>query len=332
MEILYVIGGQLKKRGHKQTEWHAHGKGIIVQVNLKTGTVEPCLEYVSPSEVCPDKDPSILFKAGTIKEDTLYVCTTTEILVYRLPHFEQTGYISLPIFNDLHHVRPASNDNLLVAVTGLDMVVEITLQGEIVNEWNVLGEDPWERFSKEIDYRKILTTKPHQSHPNFVFQIENNIWASRFEQRDAICLTNPGQRIDIGIERIHDGIIFNDKVYFTTVDGQIVIADIKGKKVNRVVNLNNIAYNGQALGWCRGIHVLDEDLVIVGFSRLRPTKIRENLRWVKRRFGSNKPVGNRPTRIALYDLKAGELCWEHALEDAGLNAVFSIHNYKVSIN
>lgn len=76
------------------------------------------------------------------------------------------------------------------------------------------------------------------------------------------------------------------------------------------------------LGWCRGIKVLDDDKVVVGFTRIRPTL-------------KKAPDGNRvwegqygvlPTRIACYDLKKGKLLWEQQLEDHGMNAIYSIHS------
>jgi len=325
LENIYAIGGQQKKLGHNQTAWHAHGKGVIVKINARTGIVQTCLEYVTPPELCPDKDPSILFKAGTIIEDTLYACTTTEVLIYKLPAFEQIGFVSLPCFNDVHHVYPTPEGNLLVAVTGLDMVVETTPQGEVLQEWNVLGQDPWERFDPAVDYRKVLTTKPHHSHPNFVFQVGDDIWVTRFEQKDAICLTQPDRHIDIGVERLHDGIVYGSKVYFTAVDGHIIVANLENEQVENIVNLNDIANEkNRALGWCRSLYVIDEDHVIVGFSRLRPTKFRENLRWVRRQLG-DKVTGNAPTRISLFNLKQKKLIWEYSLEEAGINAIFSVH-------
>jgi hypothetical protein len=327
MEIksLYAIGGQQKRLGHDQTEWHIYGKGVIVKVDLESGAVESCLEYASPPEARPETDPSILFKAGTVQHGRFYTCTTTEILIYSLPDFEQIGYVTLPMFHDVHHVYPTPQGTLLVAVTGLDMVVEVTWQGQVLREWNVLPEAPWTRFSQEIDYRKVLTTKPHQAHPNFVFVVGDEVWTTRFEQKDAICLTQPERHIPIGVERVHDGVIYRNKVYFTAVDGHVAIADLSTLKVERLINLNEINQADRALGWCRGIHVVDEDQVIVAFSRLRPTKIRENLRWVKSRFQGSKMSGNLPSRVALYDLKRNKLCWEHSLEAAGINAIFSIH-------
>ena len=44
---------------------------------------------------------------------------------------------------------------LLVAVTGFDMVVEIEPDGTVLNEWNVLGQDPYQRVSLEVEAKKL---------------------------------------------------------------------------------------------------------------------------------------------------------------------------------
>jgi hypothetical protein len=325
VKTLYIIGGKRKTDYFHKKEWNWFETGFIVRVNPETWSAEICVQYITPPEVCAaDKDPSILFKAGTVQGGKLYVCTQTEVLIYELPNFKRVGYLSLPCFNDLHHVCPTAEGNLLVANSGLDMVVETTPGGTVLREWNVLGNEPWERFSKDVDYRQIITTKPHKSHPNYVWQVDREIWVTRFEQRDAICLTQPARRIEIGIERPHDGIVRGDFVYYTTVDGHIVIASLKSGYIQKVVNLNGItdAHN-TALGWCRGLKVLDEAHIVVGFTRLRPTKWRENIHWIKRHLG--KHAGTLPTRIALYDLQRQALCWEYSMEELGMGAIFSIH-------
>lgn len=333
MNDLYIVGGQQKQGAINKKEWHRHKQGLILRVNPENGASDVCMTYVTPPEVRPAEDPSILFKSSTLKDGKFYTCTTTEVIIYALPDFEQIGYISLPFFNDVHHVYPTTQGNLLVAVTGLDMVVEINLQGEVLREWGVLGQDPWTRFSRQIDYRQVLTTKPHQAHPNFVFQVGEDIWATRFEQRDAICLTQPQHCIPIDVERPHDGYLYEDRVYFTTVDGHIVIANLKNSQVEQVVNLNKVTEtNNRVLGWCRGLYVLDRDHVIVGFSRIRPTKIRENLRWARHRLGLHENAGNLPTRIALYNLKQGKLCWEQNLEEVGMSVIFSIYPVAEQMN
>ncbi|MDY7096429.1 MAG: hypothetical protein SX243_25950, partial [Acidobacteriota bacterium] len=236
------------------------------------------------------------------------------------------GYLSLPCFNDLHHVRPGRRGHLLIAVTGLDLVVEVSLEGEVTRRWSVLeDEEPFQRFDESVDYRRVATTKPHRSHPNFLVEHQGEVWVSRFEQRDAISLSDPRRRIAIGQERPHDGLNRSRRAYFSTVDGHLVLADLETAAVERVVDLNAIDGRGLALGWCRGVRPLTDDLVLVGFSRLRPSRFRENLRWVKHRLGQRATAGDLPTRIVLYDLAAERQCWQFNLEDHGLNALFSIH-------
>jgi len=319
---LYVLGAREKVRFLKdEEEWRLYDRALAVRVDIETKASEVCVEHITPLEARASGDSSVVFKCGTLQGDTLYACTSTEVLIYEVPEFIRTGYISLPCFNDLHHVTPTPEGHLLVANTGLDMVVELTRDGKLCREWNVLGEDPWSRFSKSIDYRKVETTKPHHSHPNFVFQIENEIWVTRFDQKDAVCLTHPGQRIEIGVQKPHDGHVIGDRIYFTTVDGNIVVVEKNTLRTVEAVDLKTIDNPERALlGWCRGLLVLDESRVWVGFTRVRKTKFKENLNWVRHAF----KAGEKPTHIALYDLSAQKCLDEVNLEKVGVNVVFSI--------
>jgi hypothetical protein len=322
MNRLYVSGGRQRSALFRRLEeWQSSEQAALIELDPATNQSKPRVEYVSPPEVCAGDLPAILFKSASLRGNQLYVCTSTEVLVYELPAFKLRHYISLPCFNDLHHVCPTHRGTVLVAITGLDLVVEITLTGSIVREWNVLGEDPWARFSRQTDYRKIPSTKPHRSHPNHVFELDGEVWVTRLEQRDAICLSTPGPRIDIAVQRAHDGYIFGDQIYFTTVDGHIVIANPKTLKVEQTIDLNRMSsQTGQTLGWCRGVLPLDERWIWVGFTRVRPTKFIENVAWI-RNGGAGR---HKPSRLSLYDLKQGKCEQEIELEPHGIGVVFSI--------
>jgi hypothetical protein len=320
MRSLYVIGGQQRSSRPlfaDDRQWYEYQKGLILQADLDSGAAAQVLEYISPAEARGAEDP-ILFKCATFHDDRLYACTQTEVLIYALPSFERVGYISLPCFNDVHHVRPTPAGNLLVVNTGLEMILEITPSGEIVREWNVLGEDPWERFSRQIDYRKGVSTKPRRAHPNYVFYIGEEIWITRFEQRDAICLADPSRRIEIGGRRVHDGVLHNGLLYFTQVEGNVVVAHPHTLKVEEVIDLNAIAGTDTLLGWCRGL-MFDGSRAWVGFTRIRPTKFREAVSWVRQGFQRVMP-----SHIACYELERRRCVAEIDVELPGLNAVFSI--------
>lgn len=319
---LYVAGGQqrsLRPLSAVGQDWYEYQKGVIIELDTAAGTAVGRVEYVTPPDACPPDSPRILFKSGTLDGDRLYLCTQTEVLVYRTPGFELVARVSLPMFNDLHHVRPTPSGNLLVANTGLDMVVEITLGGDVVRIWNALGEDPWKRFSPDIDYRMVRTTKPHLAHPNQVFYLGDEPWATRFEQRDAISLLDPTRRIDIGLERVHDGVVHASKVYFTTVDGKVAIADTASLRIVETIDLTRAHPSDMLLGWARGLYV-DPPYLWVGFSRIRPTKFRENLGWVlqglKRDFG---------THVGCYDIRTGVSLGQFNVEPYGMSAIFGVY-------
>ena len=321
MNNFYVVGGRLRSSVfRKLEEWQSCDQAMVIELNPSTNESRPCVEYISPPEVCPPDLPAALFKSATIRNNKLYTCTSTEILVYELPGFRLAHYVSLPCFNDLHHAYPSQQGTILAAVTGLDLVVEVTHEGKLLREWSSIGADTWARFSRQTDYRLVPTTKPHQSHPNHVFELDGEIWVTRFQQQDAICLTKPGPRIELTVPRPHDGYIFGDKIYFTTVDGHVIIADQRTRKVEQTIDLNLMSgQSGQVLGWCRGVLPLDERRVWVGFTRVRPTKFVENVAWIKH-GGSTF----RPSHIALYDLERKSCELEIALEPHGVGIVFSL--------
>jgi len=326
---LYVVGGRERRVGFKattyQNEWSLYEAALILEVDSETGAARTCVEYQSPREARAGEQAAAHFHAGAVVGSTLYTCTSTEILIYETPEFKQVGYISLPCFNDLHHVKPLTDGNLLVVSTGLDMVVKITPQGEVVEEWSVLDEAPWTRFSRNVDYRQVVTTRPHVSHPNYVFELDGEVWVTRFYQRDAISLNGSLRHIDIAMEAPHDGLVRGQRIYFTTVDGKIILVHRDSLRIAEVINLREIQdRNGEVLpAWCRGLWPEDDRKLWVGFTRIRSTRLRENLRWVKTVLHEGTVV--KPTHLALFDLVERKCLKEIDLEPHGMNAIYGIY-------
>ncbi len=323
MARLYLLGARQKRlRLKEEEEWNLYEAALILEMDTNTGEVQTRVEYYTPAIARSGNKASHVFKAATLAGSTLYSCTSTEVLIFRLPEFQQIGYVSLPCFNDVHHVTPSADGNLMAAVTGLDMVVKFTPQAQVLREWAVLDEDLWSRFSPTVDYRKVESTKPHKSHPNFVFELDGLPWVTRFRQRDAICLDQPAKRVDIAVQAPHDGLVCGERIYFTTVDGQIVIANRRTTQVDQVIDLKLINGQENLLGWCRGILPVDDRRIWVGFTRVRRTKFQENILWAKNVI--REGMGERPTHISLYDIVERKCIEEIDVEPYGLNIIFSI--------
>ncbi len=325
---VYILGGRQKDNAASLPEWYNTEEGVIYELDLDSEDAKLVYSYKGRLECRAEEEASVTFKSGYFdKEKSLmYVCTLTEVLVLSIPDFSIKYHISLPIFNDLHYVRPFKEGSLLVVSTGLDLVVEVDFTGNILNEWSSLpDQDTWKRFDGSTDYRKVATTKPHLSHPNFVSLYKDEIWVTRFEQKDALCLSDISKRIPIDVERPHDGFLFNSLLYYTTVDGYVVIGDPeRGSKVD-AINLNSIGNPlNLALGWCRGLEVYTDEYVVVGFSTIRHTKFKNNLNWLNVAKKNLHRLAKKKTRVAVYDLKNKQLIKEINLEKQGINVLFSV--------
>ena len=323
---LWVVGGQQRGVPHYTREWKLFEKALVIRVD--DGVPRRVLEYETPPEHCADDSPAIVFKAASIQGDVAYLCTQTEVLVCDFPSFEIRRVITHPCFNDVHHVAPAPDGRLFVAVTGLDAVAELDPDGQLLRLTSVLGDSVWDRFSPDVDYRKVPTTKPHRAHPNYVFFIDGLPWVTRFLQRDAVPLDGDGHGrapFIVGGEGIHDGHVCGNTIYFTAVNGLVVRFNLEsGERVT--VDLNTVARanNERPLGWCRGFLPMGRE-AWVGLTRLRYTKLRQNVDWARHGFSNAYRHAPEPTRVARYNLEQRTLLDEITVEDAGLNAIFSVH-------
>jgi hypothetical protein len=327
---LIVTGGEQRDiaawlKASERYKRSVHRKAILVEVDPRTRGITTLVEHVTQPALRAGRLSSILFKSAALEADRLYLTTMTEVLILSWPDLRLVRHLSHPCFGDVHHARPTpTGDGVLVACSGLDMVVAFDAGDEPVEFLPVLDEAPWSRYSPETDYRKALPTAPREAHPNFIFHIDGELWVTRSAQKDAVCLHDRSKRIDIGIERVHDGFVVGDLVYFTTVNGYVVVADARTRRVEARIDLFSLSGKEAPLGWCRGIHVTG-DIAYVGFSRIRPTRLYENVRWVRSQVRPGTAAAPaRPTRIGVYDLARGSLLDEVDLEQGGLAAVYSI--------
>ena len=320
MDRLLVTGGAQRPDAARLGEGRRYHTAYLVELDFDSGAVRELVSIREGNENYPDELPNVTFTCCTLEGDRLYLCSETEVFVYRYPEMELINSASYGFFQNCHHAAPIG-ESVAVVSTGLDLIAFLdrdTLQP--VSLVNSQGKDPWHRFSPDIDYRKVHSTKPHESHPNYVFSLNGEPWVTRFNQMDAVCLTDMSQRIPIGLERVHDGHVIGKYVYFTTVDGRIVCVDKETREIGKVIDLNEIGGEGVPLGWCRGL-LIEGDIAYVGFTRIRQTAVKENVKWLLSHVGRKN---NLPTRIAKYDLAACRKIGEVELPRGMVDAVYSV--------
>lgn len=282
---ILITGGVLRENGFELGEGKYYGCAKLLRLNIQSGALEELLAINEGNENFPDIHPNLEFTVGAVEGQQLWLTTDTEVRLYQYPTLQLLKTFSHPCFHNIHSVAVRENE-LYVTSTGLDMVVVLDKStGAILRYVNAEGKPLWHRFSADIDYRKQHSTRPHDSHPNYVFWIGDEPWVTRCTQEDAVSLVDVNKRIDVsGAKKpisIHDGIVHKGHIFFTLVDGSIVIADAQTLQVVETIQLPALNGYGGLRGWCRGLH-FDGDVCYVGFSRLRKTKRLEKIAWARR--------------------------------------------------
>lgn len=311
---LLIAGGRMRPAGALDRDHEAlYDEARLARLDPRTGELDVLLSWRSPAFDRPGLGHC--FKGARWDGDELLLCTEREVLRVDPAGWEVREVVSHPWFNDLHDVARIDGQ-LHVVSTGLDAVLVLD-DGQVTAAHGVLG--PF-RGRPEVDYRAV-STKPHRSHPNHVFEVGGRVWATRLEQQDAVCLDDPGLRLPLEVGPVHDGLPVGTSVWFTVVDGRLVAVDAEERAVERVVSLRDD--DPEPPGWCRGLHI-DGDRAFVGFSRLRTTRTRHHLARIRGWLRGRQDATRRPTRVVALDLAEERIIGAWPTGRAGLDAIFAI--------
>jgi len=322
---LLITGGILRPNGFELGEGKYYGCATLLQLNLSSGEFSTLLTDDVGGKNFPDETPNLEFTVGDIENNKLWLCMDTEIRLYDYPELKLQKTFSHPCFHNNHSVAVHRNE-LYVTSTGLDMVVVLDKEsGDIIKYLNAEGKPTWHRYNESTDYRKIHSTRPHDCHPNYVLWIDNQPWVTRCTQEDAVSLSNPSQRINISgpnkVISVHDGIVKGDKIYFTSVDSCIVIADMASKEIIETVDIDKLKGYGGLRGWCRGLYIKD-DIFYLGFSRLRKTRRLEKIAWVSKLINRGEQIED--CSVLAINLKSKKIVADYRIPGNMIDAIYSI--------
>ncbi len=322
MSRTFLLTGGMER---KKNANYGDGKGFeaakLLRLDMGSKILTELIVIDEAGENYPDDSPSLLFTAATLDGDSLWLSTETEIFEYSYPELKRLRTASYPCFQNVHHVAPIG-DKIAVVSTGLDLVAILSRETlELEKIVNVEYKEPWHRFDGLVDYRKVHSTKPHDSHPNFLIPLNNQLWVTRLVQKDVVNLDDPTQRIEIGRAGVHDGHLVGGFLYFTCVYGEIVIVDAKTFKVIERIDLKEIEGVNRPLGWCRGL-ALEDNIAYVAFGHLRPTKVKENISWARDILRGRSNITK--TRVVAYDLNKKCKIDEFILPPGSINAIYSV--------
>lgn len=300
-----LTGGRLKPDGQKN-----YDQARIIKLKIDKDIVSLTSQYThdfSSSVLSENTDQ--IFKSASYSEDSIIVVTETDIVEISPDTLQLKNQYSAPCFNDMHHAVKYKN-GFLVANTGLDNVVYFDKENSTTELLPAMIGANLTRFKSSVDYRLAANTKPHFAHPNFIFELNGEPWVTRCDNMDALCLVDHSKRIELANELVHDGVVFKNNIYFTTVDGQIKVFNTESLELRHSLQLNEFIPN--VTGWCRGILPISTNLTFVGLSKVRRSKKSQFL-----------PQQNH-ARLLLIDIFERKLICDIDVSQFGIDAIFSI--------
>lgn len=238
----------------------------------------------------------------------LLVCGFCSIFRFSPPDWKLSGILHQPCMNDLHHVA-IYDQKIYIVNTGLESIDIFSILGSYqgsysfhpawlnkerqngitpskdIKEWQSLLKIGWQKkrsfsiidqapsedyyHSDEIFFhKKKLKDYVHLNHVSI---LPKQILATSLSHKCVYDVCKFNKVIDQIPGFPHDGIVHNDNFWITCVDGTIVAYKINnGNVTNKIVYVKNIFEHTENRGWCRGIMIQD-NYIIIGITKLHNT-------------------------------------------------------------
>ena len=226
-------------------------------------------------------------------------------------------------FNDLHHIATREG-HVWIANTGFDRVDVFTQEGDFLRGYALTEasadasrptpDDPY--FAREDGSRPLhLRRLADRVHPNHVTFFEGRALVTRFSDRCVQDLTSWEIVIPCTPGYPHDGFVHGDTLWLTCTNGLVLGYQRDAQGGLRETERLDVFEASGACGWCRGLWV-GEDVMLVGLTRI--TRM-PRYRWCER------PFEDTSTSVLVIDRRTSRLRTEIALEPFGQHPkLFSI--------
>ena len=329
---LLISGGKGSGLDFKKDEWQRCNIAVLLIVDIETKKIETIFEYnIDSNNINYYSEKSgILFKSFyRLSNNRLLLCTNTELLEFSISDRKIIKRITHSLMNDVHHAIFYSN-KYYIANTGRDSVLILDKHGKMIDEIELIDhldsvkeKNISDRFG-DVDYRLIPSTKPHLIHPNHIVEINNQVWVTRFMQKDIFNIKT-SETISIDVGNPHDGINTEFGILTTTTNGNLHIVKNDSNIIIPIYKCENYTkyYSDLEMGWMRGVCPVSEEFFWLGFSVLRPTKSVEFLIEFKNKILNKNFNKSAPTRIDLYSIYSKKIIESIVLENY-IDLVYSI--------
>lgn len=279
------------------------GACAIVEVDLDSERAESVLHFAPPADLRVPGKGFTGARWDRADANRMYVCGFNAVYGVDTSRWCVDGALHTPCMNDLHDVE-VDGDRLLVVNTGLDSVEVFSRDGQYLGgytaqpawlaakklegispsreTWTQLLRPGWTAGAVEASpgtpvgsyYDRPGEREFHRRkvrdyvHPNHIAVVGDQVLVTRLRDSSVMDVTRQQVVIADTPGHPHDGQAVGPTFWVTCVDGIVVgYAIEEGRVTGRQTELIDVRQSGH-FGWCRGLHVTD-DVIVVGLTEVR---------------------------------------------------------------
>ena len=305
-------------------------EGFLDEVNLVNGSTRRRFSHTPEASL---RVPTKGFTGSVrLEEATLLVCSFNAVHRIDLARGVETGRLTQPDFNDLHSVGfDAQTGQIHVCNTGLDAVEVFDTAGRFLGRhatspawfererleggaverqrYPELLATGWGHATAAVPrvmpagtyYQHAQATAFQQSivrdylHPNHVVAVDGRLAVTLLASREVRCLRTH-QCLVRTAGHPHDGQVEGDRFWTTTTNGTVTAWDRRSGPPWTATEQYDVFATG-ITGWCRGLLVRD-DCLVVGLTEMRSPP---QYPW------SDRPLGQTSTSLVVLERGSGRL-------------------------
>ena len=252
--------------------------------------------------------------------DYLYAGSWNSVYEIRKSDFGLDRIITNSLMNDMHGIW-VGDDQIITLLTGKDEVVISDMDGKVIDHFTVANDlTVYKNEEVEgLDWRflsKQFRGATGTWHFNYVQRFDDEIWLTARNLGAFIVVDFKTKKARIRAMNqktpvlLHDGLLYKEEYYFTSIDGKVLIASEADKArfnpreefadvalftrdlVCELIRLDETEF-GREPNWCRGIACSDDVIYVtvdgrydtdlsfgvLGIKRDGTKVIEERLRW-----------------------------------------------------
>lgn len=261
------------------------------------------------------------------KNERFYIADFNQIHIFNSSTFKLIKSFSLNNMNDLHSIK-VENEYVVIANTGMDCVDIFDLEGQFIKSISLLNfEDAQKRFlgvgikeEKDNYYDNDINKPFHQRivrdtfHINNCSIIDNRLIATSFIKKSLIDLSLFKEICPPLNSHIHDCLLFDDKIWITSVDGKIYFREKDLTKYLPFKEYVDLFKIGNFFGWCRGLFISD-DFFYIGITQI-------NSEISQKRWNTNISIEKTKTGIIKLNFKLKQIVDFYDLSDNNISRIF----------